>query len=94
MFQSFIVPFSNGLHNKETVQHESVIDDARQIGYGVVAPIIFTIGLAGNLATIVTLRNKKKFSGRLYTYLRALAISDVSCLIISVAMTVNRFGMV
>ena len=68
-----------------TEHHKEIIDNATFIGYGIVAPVIFAVGLAGNFATLVTLSNRTKFSGRIYTYLRALAISDLGCLILSIA---------
>ena len=74
------------ISNDETEHHKEIIDNATFIGYGVVAPVIFAVGLAGNLATLVTLSNRTKFSGRIYTYLRALAISDLGCLILSIIM--------
>ena len=72
--------------NEKTEDHKEIIDNATFIGYGVVAPVIFAVGLAGNLATLVTLSNRAKFSGRIYTYLRALAISDLGCLVLSIIM--------
>ena len=60
-----------------------IIEDANRISYGIVSPIIITVGLAGNLATLVTLADTRKFSGRIYAYLRALAVSDLICLIFS-----------
>ena len=54
-----------------------IIEEANRISYGVVSPIIITVGLAGNLATLVTLADTRKFSGRIYAYLRALAVSDL-----------------
>ena len=79
----------NSLGNAQTTQHKGIIDNAENIGYQVVAPVIFAIGLAGNIATLITLGNRTKFSGRLYTYLRALAISDLCCLIVLVAWTIT-----
>ena len=79
----------NILGNAQTTQHKGIIDKAENIGYQVVAPVIFAIGLTGNMATLVTLGNRTKFSGRLYTYLRALAISDLCCLIVLVAWTIT-----
>lgn len=51
------------------------------LGYTVVAPIIFAIGILGNAANLATLSNRKRFSGRLYVYLRALAVSDLVCIV-------------
>ena len=79
----------NSLGNAQTTKHRGIIDNAENIGYQVVAPVIFAIGLAGNIATLITLGNRTKFSGRLYTYLRALAISDLCCLIVLVAWTIT-----
>ena len=57
-----------------------IIELANIIGYKYIAPVIFAIGLLGNVANVIILRNRKKFSGRLYIYLRALAITDIICL--------------
>ena len=67
----------------ENEKFAKIIEDANRISYGVVSPIIITVGLAGNLATLVTLADTRKFSGRIYAYLRALAVSDLICLIFS-----------
>ena len=77
---------TKNLCNEETEHHQKVIDNATFIGYGLVAPVIFAVGLTGNIATLVTLSNRTKFSGRIYTYLRALAMSDLGCLIFSIIM--------
>ena len=65
----------------ENEKFAKIIEDANRISYGMVSPIIITVGLAGNLATLVTLADRRKFSGRIYAYLRALAVSDLICLI-------------
>ena len=65
----------------ENEKFAKIIEDANRISYGIVSPIIITVGLAGNLATLVTLADRRKFSGRIYAYLRALAVSDLICLI-------------
>ena len=75
---------NNLLTNKNTEENKEMINNAELIAYGLVAPIIFSIGIIGNLATLATLANTTKFSGRIYTYIRALALSDFSCLIFSV----------
>ena len=70
-----------------------IIENANIVAYGVVAPLIFAIGLAGNLATLVTLANTTKFSGRIYTYIRALALSDLTCIIFCViAVSQSKFS--
>ena len=75
---------NNLLTNNNTEENKELIKNAETIAYGLVAPIIFGIGIIGNLATLATLANTAKFSGRIYTYIRALALSDLSCLIFSV----------
>ena len=72
------------LSGEDVEMSQVIIHNANLIAYGIVAPVIFAIGLAGNLATLVTLANTTKFSGRIYTYIRALAISDLTCLIFCV----------
>ena len=72
------------LSEDESDKHKEIIDSANSFAYGVIAPIIVAIGLMGNLATLVTLANRAKFSGRIYTYIRALALSDLACLISSI----------
>ena len=72
------------LTEEESDRHKEIIDNANLFAYGVIAPIIVAIGLMGNLATLVTLANRAKFSGRIYTYIRTLALSDLACLISSI----------
>ena len=72
------------LTGEDIEMSQDIIDNANLVAYGVVAPVIFAIGLAGNLATLVTLANTTKFSGRIYTYIRALALSDLTCIIFCV----------
>ena len=40
------------------------------------APVLYFLGLAGSVASLVTLQSSK-FSARIYVYLRALALSDL-----------------
>ena len=75
---------SEFLTDMEPDKKNEIIDNANIIAYGVIAPLIVAIGLIGNLATLVTLANRTKFSGRIYTYIRALALSDLACLISSI----------
>ena len=75
---------NNFLTNGNNEENREIIYNAQIIAYGLVAPIIFGIGLIGNLATLATLANTAKFSGRIYTYIRALALSDFACLLFSV----------
>ena len=83
---TFIEPDEN---NDTRLSDQEMIEFANEIGYGYVAPIIFAIGLAGNVANVIVLKNKKKFSGRLYSYLRALAITDIICLCFAISFIVH-----
>ena len=76
--------YNKFLTNKNNEENKVIIDNAEIVAYGLVAPIIFSIGLIGNLATLATLANTAKFSGRIYSYIRALALSDFACLVFSV----------
>ena len=60
----------------ENAGEESVLEDielAEKIAYGYIAPILIAMGLFGSLASLITLSHRK-FSGRLYTYLKVLYI--------------------
>ena len=46
---------------------------AQYYGYKYVAPIILAVGVAGGVANLITLSNRKKFSGRFYVYIRKVA---------------------
>ena len=54
-----------------------------KVVYGYCAPVLYVLGITGCLANILTLP-KRKFSARLYFYLRSLSISDLIylCLVI------------
>ena len=71
---------------------QEIIELANSIGYKYIAPVIFALGLAGNLANIIILRNRKKFSGRLYIYLRALAITDIICLCFAISGIIHQMS--
>ena len=49
------------------------------ITYLYFAPLLYTLGLAGSIASLVTLQSSQ-FSARIYVYLRALALSDLAFL--------------
>ena len=71
---------------------QELIELANYYGYKYVAPGIFAIGLAGNTANIIILRNQKKFKGRLYIYLRALAITDIVCLCFAISGIIHQMS--
>ena len=52
---------------------------AEKIGYQYFAPFILAIGIIGSLANLITLSHRK-FSGRLYVYLKALSVADLASL--------------
>lgn len=54
------------------------------IGYMYVAPTLITMGLVGSFASMATLSHRK-FSGRFFTYLKALALADICFLCFAVA---------
>ena len=82
--------YNNFLTDGNKEENRVIINNAQMIAYGLVAPIIFSIGLIGNLATLATLSNTGKFSERIYTYIRALALSDFACLVFSVLFSALR----
>ena len=62
----------------ETPHEEAVLQDielAEKIAYGYIAPFLISAGLFGSLASLLALSHKK-FSGRLYTYLKVLGTMD------------------
>ena len=71
---------------------QELIQLANYYGYKYVAPGIFAVGLAGNTANIIILRNQKKFKGRLYIYLRALAITDIVCLCFAISGIIHQMS--
>ena len=85
--------YNKFLTNRNNEENKAIIDNAEIVAYGLVAPIIFSIGLIGNLATLATLANTAKFSGRIYSYIRALALSDFACLVFSVFISaLSKYG--
>ena len=59
------------------------VANLEKVIYGYCAPVLYVLGISGCLANILTLP-KRKFSARLYFYLRSLSISDLIylCLVI------------
>ena len=78
--------------NCTCLSDQELIERANYYGYKYVAPGIFAIGLAGNTANIIILRNQKKFKGRLYIYLRALAITDIICLCFAISGIIHQMS--
>ena len=78
--------------NSTCMSDQELIALANGIGYRYVAPVIFAIGLLGNVANIVVLQNTKRFSGRLYVYLRALALTDIICLSFAVSGIIHQMA--
>ena len=78
--------------NSTCMSDQELIALANGIGYKYVAPVIFAIGLLGNVANIVVLQNTKRFSGRLYIYLRALALTDIICLSFAVSGIIHQMA--
>ena len=76
--------------NNNTMNDQEKIELANTIGYGYIAPTILAIGLSGNTLIIIILSNRKRFSSRIYTYLRALAITDIICLSLSVSGIIHQ----
>ena len=76
--------------NNSTMSDQEKIELANTIGYRYIAPVIFTIGLSGNVLILIILSNRKKFSSRIYTYLRALAITDIICLSFAVSGIIHQ----
>ena len=76
--------------NNNTMNDQEKIELANTIGYGYIAPAILAIGLSGNTLIIIILSNRKRFSSRIYTYLRALAITDIVCLSLSVSGIIHQ----
>ncbi|KAK7007716.1 hypothetical protein SK128_028402 [Halocaridina rubra] len=58
------------------------IDTINDISYGIIAPIIITTGMIGNILTIYILK-LPQFRGVTYTYFLMLAVSDLVSLVFS-----------
>ena len=86
---TFIEPDTD---NCTCLADKELIELANYYGYKYVAPVIFAIGLAGNVANMIILRNRKKFSGRLYIYLRALALTDIMCLCFAISGIIHQMS--
>ena len=86
---TFIEPDTD---NCTCLADKELIELANYYGYKYVAPVIFAIGLAGNVANMIILRNRKKFSGRLYIYLRALALTDILCLCFAISGIIHQMS--
>ena len=84
---TFFEPDEN---NSTSMSDQEIIELANVIGYKYIAPVIFAIGLVGNVANVIILRNRKRFSGRLYIYLRALAITDIICLSFAISGIIHQ----
>jgi hypothetical protein len=54
------------------------------------APVLYFLGLAGSIASLVTLQSSK-FSARIYVYLRALALSDLFFLSFAISNCTRTF---
>ena len=76
--------------SNNTMTDQEKIELANTIGYGYIAPAILAIGLSGNTLILIILSNRKKFSSRIYTYLRALAITDIVCLSFAVSGIIHQ----
>ncbi|KAK7075276.1 hypothetical protein SK128_013472 [Halocaridina rubra] len=64
------------------------IELTREVAYTIVAPIIVSVGIFGNLLTILILR-LPQFRGVTYTYFLVLAISDLLSLFFSISMLIH-----
>lgn len=84
---TFFEPDEN---NSTSMSNQELIELANVIGYKYLAPIIFAFGLVGNVANMIILSNMKKFSGRLYIYLRALAIADIICVCFAISGIIHQ----
>ncbi|KAK8745103.1 hypothetical protein OTU49_000460 [Cherax quadricarinatus] len=60
------------------------VEDVRNAAYGIIAPLIVSVGMLGNLLTIIILR-LPQFRGVTYTYFLALAISDFLSLLFCIS---------
>ena len=78
--------------NNSTMSDQEKIELANTIGYRYIAPVIFAIGLSGNILILIILSNRKKFSSRIYVYLRAYAITDFTCLCFAVSGVISQMS--
>ena len=62
------------------VEQEEIANYERYV-YGYYAPVFYVLGVFGCVANLLTLP-KKKFSARLYFYLRSLSLSDLIYLLL------------
>ena len=53
-----------------------------------VLPVIATIGLVGNIFSIIVLNNKDKFKSVIYIYLRGVALCDLAYMLLVMSMCV------
>ena len=53
-----------------------------------VLPVIATIGLVGNIFSIIVLNNKDKFKSVIYIYLRGVALCDLAYMLLVISMCV------
>lgn len=67
---------------------DPLIAQTRLVAYGVIAPVVITVGMVGNILTILLLR-KPQFRGVTYTYFLALAVSDLLSLFFSISLMVH-----
>ena len=53
-----------------------------------VLPVIATIGLVGNILSIIVLNNREKFKSVIYIYLRGVAVCDLTYMLLIINMCV------
>ncbi|XP_042218082.1 probable G-protein coupled receptor B0563.6 [Homarus americanus] len=83
--EQYLGPFDLANTSTHNNTEDPRVEEARYVAYGIIAPIIISVGLVGNLLTIIILR-LPQFRGVTYTYFLALAISDFLSLTISISL--------
>nr|XP_053649920.1 probable G-protein coupled receptor B0563.6 isoform X1 [Cherax quadricarinatus]XP_053649928.1 probable G-protein coupled receptor B0563.6 isoform X1 [Cherax quadricarinatus]XP_053649937.1 probable G-protein coupled receptor B0563.6 isoform X1 [Cherax quadricarinatus] len=75
--------------NPENYNFDPRILDVHAWAYGVLSPVIISVGVVGNLLTILILMNPKFKAGVTYKYFLILAASDLVALLFSVSVFVH-----
>ena len=82
MLRSAVVPPEP--ENEKGFDHafgdEEKIAVIQEVAYKYICPLIFVIGIFGTIANLVILSDQRRFKDRLYLYMKALSMVDLSVL--------------
>ena len=79
--------------NSRNDSDSSTIDDINFVAYGIVANIIVTVGIIGNILNLIVL-SRPKLKGVMYVYLMGLAVSNLCVLIIAIPALMDIAGLI